>query len=43
MQALLGHSQMATTAIYLHVKRKLVGETKSPLDTIEHFRSKVKK
>lgn len=42
VQALLGHAQMSTTAIYLHVQRKLVNGTKSPLDTIEQFRSKVK-
>lgn len=42
VQALLGHSQLSTTAIYLHVQQKLVPGTKSPLDAIEHFRSKVK-
>lgn len=42
LQALLGHSMLSTTAIYLHVQRKLVKGTKSPLDAIEHFRRKVK-
>jgi site-specific recombinase XerD len=37
VQALLGHACLATTAIYTHVKRKLVTATKSPLDAIEHF------
>ncbi len=37
VQALLGHANLATTAIYTHVKRKLVTATKSPLDAIEHF------
>lgn len=42
LQVLLGHSQLATTATYTHVQRKLVRQAKSPLDEIEHFRSKVK-
>jgi site-specific recombinase XerD len=42
LQVLLGHSQLSTTALYTHVQRKLVKEAKSPLDSIEHFRSKVK-
>jgi integrase/recombinase XerD len=42
VQALLGHAQLTTTAIYLHVQQKLVSGTKSPLDAIEHFRRKVK-
>jgi integrase/recombinase XerD len=37
VQALLGHATLATTAIYTHVKRKLVTATKSPLDAIGHF------
>jgi integrase/recombinase XerD len=37
VQALLGHANLATTAIYTHVKRKLVTATKSPLDAIGHF------
>lgn len=42
VQMLLGHSSLATTAIYTHVERKLVMSTKSPLDALEHFRSKAK-
>lgn len=37
VQALLGHSCLATTALYTHVQRKLMAETKSPLDAIAHF------
>ena len=34
LQEILGHSDLATTAIYTHVQRKLVPTTKSPLDLI---------
>ena len=40
LQVLLGHAELQTTTIYTHVARKLVKETKSPLDRIEHFAKK---
>ena len=42
VQALLGHANLATTAIYTHVQRKLVTATKSPLDAIGRIGPKPK-
>ncbi|MBK8598610.1 MAG: tyrosine-type recombinase/integrase [Holophagales bacterium] len=37
IQVLMGHSSLATTAVYLHVSNKASGETTSPLDRLESF------
>lgn len=34
IQVLLGHVLLSTTAIYMHVSRKLISEVKSPLDSL---------
>jgi site-specific recombinase XerD len=34
IQVLLGHASLSTTAIYMHVSRKLISEVKSPLDSL---------
>lgn len=34
IQSLLGHKSIATTAIYLHVTRKIIERTRSPLDLL---------
>jgi len=39
VQALLGHATLATTAVYLHVQKRLVGTTRSPLDMIVESRA----
>ena len=35
IQVLMGHSQLTTTMIYLHVSRKTLAKVPSPLDLIE--------
>lgn len=35
IQVILGHSSLKTSAIYLHVSKNYLNETKSPLDNLE--------
>ncbi len=44
VQRLLGHSSLATTSIYLHVRQERLAQIKSPLQLLElsHFPGKPK-
>ena len=35
IQVMMGHSSINTTALYLHVTRKMIGATQSPLDLLD--------
>lgn len=35
IQIMMGHSSINTTALYLHVTRKMIGATQSPLDLLD--------